>query len=149
MTNHQMQANAISDSLRQHISVSKRMLLAALAMLATWVIFIAAILILGSLEVAPLAGWSAIFASFSLVVFVPILIGFPAPTIQLRFWWLMIAASEVWGVVLLRFFLGVPLLKLFRDGLFAAVLLFSAASSVIYLLGLRWIFHRFHKSPQK
>lgn len=129
----------------KEVSRRRLMVLAVFAMSATWIGFTALLLIPGRvegipgpLEVVPLAGWAGIFAAFSLITFVPLVIAFVPPRVQLRLWWVVVGTSGVWGVALLRLFLGV----VGPDPLSVAVLCFAAAAAGIYLLELRWLLRR-------
>jgi len=142
------------------VSRGRRLLLAFSSLLFTWlgytaILLIAAAFFIKHLEVGILVAWAAIFAAITFFAFVLPIVGLWKPHLQVRYWYILLGASLLWGEGIVGVFLRESPISMLQKGFPAAwmpiwLALFSICSSLIYLLLLRHLLKRTARdAPEK
>ena len=111
-------------------------------MFTAWVVFVAACLFAG-LETKVTAFWVGSFALFTFFVFATPVTAIMPPKWQLRLWYLLIATSIVWGVLLVSLVFHEPPVRMFTEPwpgslLTIWIVAYAGGSSALYL-SLLWL----------
>ena len=134
------------------VSPRRRLLLAFSSLLFTWlgyaaILLIAAAFFMEHLEVGILVAWAAVFALITFFAFVLPIVGLWKPHLQIRYWYVLLGASVLWGEGIVGIFLRESPISMLLEGFPAAwmpiwLASFSICSSLLYLLLLRHLLNR-------
>jgi hypothetical protein len=134
------------------VSPTRRLLLAFSSLLFTWlgytaILLIAATWFINHLEVGWLIAWAGAFALITFFLFVLPLVGLWKSHLQIRYWYILLGASLLWGEGIVSLVLRQSPISMLQEGFPAACMpiwlaCFSICSSTLYLLLLLHLLKR-------